>query len=283
MKTCYAWGVAFGHAERRQPAVRLAALDLDAALLRSDGSISSWTRGILRAVQERGLELLWLTMRPARRVRSIAERAGFSGVIICGHGSCTYDLASRRVLRQELLEPELASLVVESLRAAIPGVAFAVEAGLHHGCEPKYSLPIEQGSVSDSPLRADALDLCREGVTSLSVQQDDWPLPELLAMTALLGCTRTTVTQSDTNCVDVLARGVSKVAALRAHCVARGFVAAEVLAFGSQLNDLEMLRWAGRSVAMANAHPTVLACANVVTRSNDADGVALALERLGYA
>ena len=45
-------------------------------------------------------------------------------------------------------------------------------------------------------------------------------------------------------------------------------------------NDLPMLAWAGRAVAVANAHPEVLALADEVTASNDDDGVALVLERL---
>jgi hydroxymethylpyrimidine pyrophosphatase-like HAD family hydrolase len=45
-------------------------------------------------------------------------------------------------------------------------------------------------------------------------------------------------------------------------------------------NDLPMFAWAGRGVAMANAHPSVLAAADDVTEANDADGVAAYLERL---
>jgi hydroxymethylpyrimidine pyrophosphatase-like HAD family hydrolase len=56
----------------------------------------------------------------------------------------------------------------------------------------------------------------------------------------------------------------------------------EVLAFGDQADDLGMLRWAGQSIAVANAHPAVLAAADAVTRSNDSDGVAFALECFGY-
>jgi hydroxymethylpyrimidine pyrophosphatase-like HAD family hydrolase len=45
-------------------------------------------------------------------------------------------------------------------------------------------------------------------------------------------------------------------------------------------NDLRMLRWAGRAVAVANAHPEVLAAVSEVTDPNANDGVARALERL---
>jgi hydroxymethylpyrimidine pyrophosphatase-like HAD family hydrolase len=45
-------------------------------------------------------------------------------------------------------------------------------------------------------------------------------------------------------------------------------------------NDLPMLEWAGRSYAVANAHPAVRAAAGAHTAANDDDGVALVLERL---
>jgi hydroxymethylpyrimidine pyrophosphatase-like HAD family hydrolase len=49
-------------------------------------------------------------------------------------------------------------------------------------------------------------------------------------------------------------------------------------------NDLPMLRWAGRSYAVANAAPDVLAEAGRVTASNDEDGVAQVIEELfGFA
>jgi len=46
------------------------------------------------------------------------------------------------------------------------------------------------------------------------------------------------------------------------------------------LNDISMLEWAGRGIAVANAHAEVLAVADEVTASNDEDGVALVLEEL---
>ncbi|HEU5370178.1 MAG TPA: HAD hydrolase family protein, partial [Ktedonobacterales bacterium] len=53
-----------------------------------------------------------------------------------------------------------------------------------------------------------------------------------------------------------------------------------VVAFGDMPNDLEMLAWAGRGVAVANAHPTVLQHAREIAPSNMEDGVAVVLERL---
>ncbi|GAB3914269.1 hypothetical protein GCM10029964_125300 [Kibdelosporangium lantanae] len=52
-----------------------------------------------------------------------------------------------------------------------------------------------------------------------------------------------------------------------------------MVAFGDMPNDIEMLKWAGHGVAMANAHEDVLAVADEITAPNVEDGVAQVLER----
>jgi Cof subfamily protein (haloacid dehalogenase superfamily) len=265
--------------------VRLLALDLDGTLLRRDGTISAATLGALRASRARGLTLLFVTARPPRRARLVCEASELSDLAICGNGSILYDLKKDTLLHQERLCSEHASLIVESLRTAIPDVAFAVEIGLDYGCDETFSIMPEHphDRVDPRMRRADALALCREGVTKLIVQQRDWPLPELFEMTRVFASSRATVTHSGSHSVEVAAPGVSKASALQAYCDARGIAAREVVAFGDMPNDLPMLRWAGCGIAVANAHPEVLAVADYVTRSNDADGVALALRQFGYA
>jgi hydroxymethylpyrimidine pyrophosphatase-like HAD family hydrolase len=55
----------------------------------------------------------------------------------------------------------------------------------------------------------------------------------------------------------------------------------EVIAFGDSHNDLDMLEFAGVGVAMGNASAEVKALADLITDSNEDDGIATALERLG--
>ena len=52
------------------------------------------------------------------------------------------------------------------------------------------------------------------------------------------------------------------------------------MALGDGMNDLSMIQAAGLGVAMANAHPRVLAAADQVTLSNDEDGVAHAIRKV---
>src|SRR5437588_264166 len=59
-----------------------------------------------------------------------------------------------------------------------------------------------------------------------------------------------------------------------------GFTAAETVAFGDGENDVELLEWAGYAVAVANAHPRVLAAADFVCPSVDDEGVAQVVEAM---
>jgi hydroxymethylpyrimidine pyrophosphatase-like HAD family hydrolase len=54
----------------------------------------------------------------------------------------------------------------------------------------------------------------------------------------------------------------------------------QVLAIGDGENDIALLDAAGTAVAMANAVPALRARASAITASNDADGVALAIETI---
>jgi len=73
---------------------------------------------------------------------------------------------------------------------------------------------------------------------------------------------------------EISAVGVTKAAGLAWLCEREGIEPSAVLAFGDMPNDVPMLTWAGRAVAMGNAHPAVLDVASAVTASNEDDGVA---------
>ena len=93
------------------------------------------------------------------------------------------------------------------------------------------------------------------------------------------------------NGVDIKPRGQAKDAGIRqliTHLAAKAgggagaptLGAADVIAFGDDFNDLEMLRWAGLGVAMGNAEAAAKEAADRVAATNDEDGVARVLEEM---
>src|ERR1700679_2468169 len=95
---------------------------------------------------------------------------------------------------------------------------------------------------------------------------------------------RTEYAARNLSILDLLPPGCSKGAALDSLARIRGLEREQIMAIGDNLNDLEMLEYAGRSVVMANASEEMLALALrrgwEVTASNDNDGVALAVEEV---
>lgn len=92
---------------------------------------------------------------------------------------------------------------------------------------------------------------------------------------------RANVTRSSPSALlEISGPGVSKASTLALCCAERGISHEEVIAFGDMPNDVEMLTWAGRSYAMGNAHPAVIAAASGRTVANNEDGVAVVIEQI---
>lgn len=77
--------------------------------------------------------------------------------------------------------------------------------------------------------------------------------------------------------VEALPKGTTKASGLKALAQQLGIDRSEIMALGDAANDLEMLKFAGHSVAMGNAAASVKAVCNYQTASNDQAGVAQAI------
>jgi len=209
-----------------------------------------------------------------------AARLGLDGIGICCNGAIVYDYEERRVLIHRPLEPETARELVHGLRRAAPGVVF--------GCERPSGFFAESGyrplfRPPDSIPRADALAFLSEPVSKLVLQHPELPQAELHALARDFAGEQVEVCYSGAGLVEVAAAGVTKGSALAELCFDLAIDSGEVIAFGDMLNDIPMLEWAGRGIAVANAHDEVMAVADEVTASNDEDGVALVLETMFVA
>jgi Cof subfamily protein (haloacid dehalogenase superfamily) len=256
------------------------ATDLDGTVVRPDGTISDRTKAALDVARAAGALLVIATGRPPRWLEGIGEATGHDGLVICANGALVYDLETERVIGSRPLAADVVRRVIGQLRSAIPGIHFAMERvdGLFVH-EPDYHprwVPEPETIVSElddhlvGPI-AKLLGRC-EGVNS-----DD-----LLALaTRAIGDEVASITHSSIDgLLEISALGVTKASTLAEVLEQRGLGATDVVAFGDMPNDLEMLSWAGHGVAVANAHPDVLAVVDEVTGSVEDDGVAQVLERL---
>jgi hydroxymethylpyrimidine pyrophosphatase-like HAD family hydrolase len=201
-------------------------------------------------------------------------------VAVCVNGAVIYDLHTETVLHEHAFPAELPRRLVDELRAALPGAVFACESGLEFAHEPAYTPHFALRSTA--PV-AEMDELLARPIVKVLVRHPTRSSAEMLALAEkslgdldLLG----TFTFGGDDLLEISAPGVTKAFGLEGLASEHGVVASEVVAFGDMPNDLPMLAWAGHGVAVANAHPEVLAMADELTASNDDDGVALVVERL---
>lgn len=268
--------------------IRLIATDLDGTLLRDDGTVSPRTVAALAAAEEAGVEVFFVTGRPARWMDVVSDHVHGHGLAICGNGAAVVDLhggpgAHRFVKVRELARPDALD-VVRLLRAAAPGTRYAVEQTYGFHQEPEY--PKVHMEVPDSLAPAEELlalggPADREPVLKILAHHRTLDPDEFLALAREAIGERAAVTRSSPSALlEIAGPGVSKASTLAQCCAERGIAPEEVIAFGDMPNDVEMLTWAGRSYAMGNAHPDVVAAASGRTVANNEDGVAVVIEKL---
>jgi Cof subfamily protein (haloacid dehalogenase superfamily) len=257
--------------------VRLAGVDLDGTLLRSDGTISDRTRAAIRGARAAGIAVVIVTARGPMSVSDVARDAGITGTAICSNGGLLVDVATGEILKERLLQSEVAIGLVHGLREQVPGIVFAVE---HEAFAHEPGFSAWDWKPPAGTRIADAIELLADPATKLILRHAEHEVDALAALARELVGDAATVVASGGEAVEVTAAGVNKAAALAEIAGELGIGAADVVAFGDYPNDAAMLAWAGLGVAVANAHAEVLAVADEVTASNDEDGVALVLERL---
>lgn len=261
---------------------RLVALDLDGTVLRTDRTISQRTLDALDATRRAGVEIVLATARSPRGTIPIAEELRAGGLAICANGATVFDLDARAIVRHRPLAAATAHRLVRDLRAAVPGIVFGWELELRFGSEPAYEAlrePRWWPRPADSHPPCDPLDWDRP-MTKLIGRAPGADLHDVLETARAIAGTDAVATLAGQAFVELLAPGVGKEEALATIAADRGIAPREIVAFGDHLTDVGMVAWAGLGVAVANAHPLVLAAADEVARSNDEDGVALVLERL---
>jgi Cof subfamily protein (haloacid dehalogenase superfamily) len=281
--TLDAEAVATRDADERAFAARwkLVATDLDGTVIPRDRPLSARTLAAFAACAEVGISVVPVTGRPPRWVTPLAEEAGLRGQVVCANGAVVYDLDRGEVVRQHEIARETVRAVAERLRPVLPGIGFALEALAGFRREPVYATRFDAGleaRVADlEDLLADSPPVVKILAKCPGVPSDDMLERAVAAVGDLVNVTHSNAADS---LIEIMRHGTSKATTLAEVAADRGVGADGVVAFGDMPNDLEMLRWAGRSYAVADGHPGAREAADDVAPACGDDGVAQVLERL---
>jgi Cof subfamily protein (haloacid dehalogenase superfamily) len=260
---------------------KLVATDLDGTLVRSDDTVSAYTHEVLDRVRAAGIRIVGATGRGPRLAELTRADVRAADFLVLAQGGWVLDQSEGQYLSSSRLPGWALAEVLARLESAMGPLSVMVEAldyddaPLWGDLDPTWRYPI---AVEPRP-RAEYLghDVIKAFVRSPSHHVDDL----LVAARRIVPPDLAFVTQAGLNYVEICPPGVDKGSGLAVVAQAVGVDPADVLVFGDMPNDLPMFAWAGWSrVAVANAHPSVLAAADEVTAANDDDGVAVYLDRL---
>jgi hypothetical protein len=255
----------------------LIALDLDGTLLNSREQVSPRNRRAIRAALDAGIRIVLVTGRGVDTPIRISKELDLNLPVICCHGALTKDFLANRTLGHIPVPMQYAKAMVEF--AEREGLSIAI-----YSEETFYRLEGTKLYMEDmtgpawKPVKTfgDVMHtaptfirfLGEESVEAMRREFGDLPLH--FKVENWFDFVECAVTNID----------ATKQRALARLCADFQIPAERVLAIGDSRNDVPMLRWAGVGVAMGNALPEVREAVRYVTKTNDEDGVAVAMERL---
>ena len=269
--------------------IRLLALDIDGTLLDNEGRIPQANRDAIARALDSGLEIVLATGRRYDFARPIFEALPGPLTLILSNGAIVKTRDGRTLMRS-LLPRETARAVLAEFTEHRASAAVVFDRP-HEGQvvfeaidweHPRHRrffevnrpflaeiAPLEQ-CLTEDPVQV----MFSGGCTEMRRLFD-----QLQRRSDGFSVALTEYEHRDFSLVDVVTAGCSKGSALQAWAAERGLARDEVMAMGDNLNDLQMLEFAGTAVIMGNALPELKARGWAVTGSNNDGGVALAIDR----
>jgi len=257
----------------------LVAIDVDGTLARSDGSFSKKTCETIAKIRSENIKVVIATGRPLIVAFDCVEKLGGADFVVCSNGAMTVELPSEEILEDIYLPSELPESLVKSLRAKIPGAAFAFEFQRGVKAQRGFAERLPSGVPIGEPIN-DVLDLDPRPVRKILTWHDDYELSTFGKMIVGVVGDNVEISSSGLDFFEFGTIGVNKATALEKLTARLKIDNGKTWAFGDEQNDIEMLRWAGQSYAMSNAEHSVKEAADFIAPSNDEDGVAVTLESI---
>jgi HAD superfamily hydrolase (TIGR01484 family) len=269
---------------------RLVALDIDGTLLAwVDGQTEPYETikpRVFKAVQralDAGVHIVLASGRSPHGMTRIAEmlelpRGGEHTDeplwVVASNGAVIFRHPPMEVVHEETFD---AAPAVKAVLAEHPSALVAVEERGVGGYRVSSHFP--EGELSGEMIVTAVDEIVSGPVSRVIIRDPDATAEDFVDLAARLGLHGTDYVVGWTAWLDLAPVGVSKASGLAHVADQLGVDAADVLAIGDGRNDIEMLEWAGRGVAMGQAVEEVRAAADAVTAPVDEDGAAVELER----
>lgn len=262
--------------------LKIIATDLDGMLLNSDLKLSERNREVLKKLKSQGVRIVLCTGRPFDGMKHLIGELDLSGADYCVsyNGSLVQSCDGKEVLH----EASISAYDFREIAAYFAGFGLGAH-GMTRDKMYTYDKSIHPLTVRESYL----------GNLPITVLKDEDLVPEKIIKVMAVGnpealekaeqgFTKVTsasfsLNKSEAFYLEIMQDGDNKARALKILLDKLNLSSEQLMAFGNNLNDLEMLTFAQVGVAVGNAITELKEVSDFVTETNDHDGVAQFLEQ----
>ena len=262
--------------------IKLVVTDIDDTLLNSDREISKKNREVIEECKKQDIKVILASGRPDFGMMSIVEDLqldSYDNYLLSFNGARIANLKTNEVIYEKFLSPER--------------IKFLIDVALENDCDiltyqggkvltnrdNEYAR-IESGLVSAELVISENMkDDIKEGAAKVIILKHPDEAVAVKDKLALELGDEYEVAMSKPFFIEINDKGISKGVSLDSLCKKFGLTNENVMALGDGLNDLSMIEFAGMGVAVDNANPTLKEAANFISKSNDEDGFAYAIEK----
>jgi len=259
--------------------IKLIAIDLDGTLLNGKKEISKTNQEVLAQAKAKGIKIVLCTGRPLKAILPYLDvldlRSAGDYSITFNGGLVQKNDTGEIVDKQTLSVADVQDLLALAETMDMPLDVLADDVVLCFPTSPKHQTiyptlnpllvfqPTDKQAVS-------AKTLYNKAVVAYDQEELDQWIPKIPAKFK----ERYEVIKTRSNLLEFMPKGVTKAYGIQLLAQELGIEQAEVMAIGDEENDLSMIAYAGVGVAMGNAISAVKEAADVVTATNEEDGVA---------
>ena len=260
---------------------RVAFVDLDDTLLGPDKRISPANLAAMDRLRSEGVQLTVASGRHHRNITAF-EQIGEQAWILSSHGSVVRHEQTGEVLLEMTMDPQLVPLVCERARALGIGVIAYHRDGAYLEQSTAWT-DLYAREAGWEPQRTDFRALAPLGFQKLIWADHPDRIAELAPVLKKEFATRLSVLVTNPELLEFFAPAANKAVGAETLTHKLGFAPEEALAFGDGNNDVELLRWAGLSVAMPHGRETARQAARFIAPSGPPENAFARAVELAFA
>ena len=262
---------------------KLLVLDIDGTLTNEKKEITRHTKQTILRMQKAGVKVVLASGRPAYGVVPTArelELEQYGGFILSYNGGRIVDCSTGRTIYEKTIPHKLMGGIygqVHDLNAALmtyEGDRIITE-------KPQDAYVAKESFINKMKVKGvgNFLDYVTFPVVKCLVAADGGYLEAVEDKLKGYFGSQLSIFRSEPYFLEIMPKDIDKASSLERLCLQLGLERAEIAACGDGLNDISMIQYAGLGIAMANAQEAVKRVCDFVTKSNEEEGVAYAIDR----